>query len=276
MEIAFGITTDLTLLEQSDLNRPLLKQLAVKAPGTYHHSVLSGNLAEEAADAIGANSLLARVGSYYHDIGKMNKPEYFVENQMGAENRHEMLRPNLSALILVSHVRDGIELAKKHKVPDAIIDFIMSHHGTMKMEYFYKKAIDQAGDEPNVNEMDFRYPGPLPISKEAGIVMICEGIEAATRSIKEKTLNRISDMVDNIIKTRLDDGQLNECDLTLAEIGKIKEAILPILIGMYHVRVEYPDDTEENKSGKKAKDTEVEQPDKEENEKIKQINAQGT
>ena len=276
LEIAFGITTDLTLLEQSDLNRPLLKQLAVKAPGTYHHSVLSGNLAEEAADAIGANSLLARVGSYYHDIGKMNKPEYFVENQMGAENRHEMLRPNLSALILVSHVRDGIELAKKHKVPEAIIDFITSHHGTMKMEYFYKKAIEQAGDEPNVNEMDFRYSGPLPISKEAGIVMICEGIEAATRSIKEKTLNRISDMVDNIIKTRLDDGQLNECDLTLAEIGKIKEAILPILIGMYHVRVEYPDDTEENKSDKKAKDTEVEQPDGEENEKIKQINAQST
>ena len=276
LEIAFGITTDLTLLEQSDLNRPLLKQLAVKAPGTYHHSVLSGNLAEEAADAIGANSLLARVGSYYHDIGKMNKPEYFVENQMGAENRHEMLRPNLSALILASHVRDGIELAKKHKVPEAIIDFITSHHGTMRMEYFYKKAIDQAGDEPNVNEMDFRYPGPLPISKEAGIVMICEGIEAATRSIKEKTLNRISDMVDTVIKTRLDDGQLNECDLTLAEIGKIKSAILPILIGMYHVRVEYPDDTEEDKSDKQAEGTEEERPKGEENEEKKQTNGQRT
>ena len=170
----------------------------------------------------------------------------------------------------------GLNLRKNIKFPEAIIDFITSHHGTMKMEYFYKKAIEQAGDEPNVNEMDFRYPGPLPISKEAGIVMICEGIEAATRSIKEKTLNRISDMVDSIIKTRLDDGQLNECDLTLAEIGKIKEAILPILIGMYHVRVEYPDDTDENKSDKKAKDTEVKQPDGEENEKIKQINAQST
>lgn len=246
LEVAFGITTDLTLLEQSDLNRPLLKQLAIKAPGTYHHSGLAGNLAEEAADAIGANSLLARVGSYYHDIGKMNKPEYFVENQMGAENRHEMLRPNLSALILASHVRDGIDLAKKHKLPDVITQFISSHHGTMRMEYFYKKAVELAGDESKVNEMDFRYPGPLPVSKEAGIVMICEGIEAATRSIKEKTSNRITDMVELIIQSRLNDGQLDECELTLAEIGKIKEAILPMLIGMYHVRVEYPDDTQKD------------------------------
>lgn len=253
LEIAFGITTDLTLLEQSDTNRPLLKQLAIKASGTYTHSLASGNLAEEAADAIGANSLLARVGSYYHDIGKMNKPEYFAENQRGADNRHEMLRPNLSALILSSHVRDGIELAKKHKVPEAIIQFITSHHGTMRMEYFYKKAVDAAGDDGVVNEMDFRYPGPKPVTKESGIVMLCEGIEAATRSIKEKTVNRIRDMVDYIVKSRLNDGQLDECDLTLAEIGKMKKAILPILIGMYHVRIEYPEDEEESKEEDKSR-----------------------
>jgi len=241
IEMSFGITTDMTLLEMSDLNRPLLKQLAMKAPGTYHHSVVVGNLAEAAAEAVGANSLLARVGSYYHDIGKMKKPEYFVENQRGGENPHEQLKPQLSALIIKSHVKEGLELAREHNLPEEIADFIPMHHGTIRIDYFYKRALEEAkasGEE--IRESDFRYDGPKPHSKETGIVMLCEAIEAGTRSIQNPTPQKLHQFIDMMFDKRFKDGQLDNCNLTIRELSQVREAFVPILFGMYHLRIEYP------------------------------------
>jgi len=248
IEMSFGITTDMTLLEMSDLNRPLLKQLAMKAPGTYHHSVVVGNLAEAAAEAIGANSLLARVGAYYHDIGKMGKPEYFIENQRGGENKHEHLKPQLSALIVQSHVKEGLELARQYNLPQEIADFIPMHHGTMRMDYFYQTALKEAEESGvEVNESDFRYDGPKPNSKETGIVMLCEAIEAGTRSIQNPTPQKFHQFIDMIFDKRLKDGQLDECDLTIKELSNMRHAFVPILFGMYHLRIEYPDQQAANK-----------------------------
>ena len=252
IEMSFKITTDMTLLEMSDLNRPLLKQLAVKAPGTYHHSVVVGNLAETAAEAIGANSLLARVGAYYHDIGKMNKPEYFVENQRGGVNKHDSLKPQLSALIIQAHVKEGLELAREHDLPKEVMDFIPTHHGTMRIEYFYQKAKEQAtetGEE--VNEADFRHEGPKPHTKETGIVMLCESIEAGTRSIKNPSPQKFHQFIDMMFDKRLKDGQLDDCPLTIRELSEIREAFVPILFGMYHLRIEYPDQQKANRSEQK-------------------------
>lgn len=252
IEMSFKITTDMTLLEMSDLNRPLLKQLAMKAPGTYHHSVVVGNLAEAAAEAIGANSLLARVGAYYHDIGKMNKPEYFVENQKSSENRHDNLKPQLSALIIQAHVKEGLELAKEHNLPKEVADFIPMHHGTMKIEYFYQKALENAAETgEEVNEADFRHEGPKPNTKETGIVMLCESIEAGTRSIKNPTPQKFHQFIDMMFDKRLKDGQLDDCPLTIKELSEIREAFVPILFGMYHLRIEYPDQQKGNKSQQK-------------------------
>jgi len=252
IEMSFKITTDMTLLEMSDLNRPLLKQLAMKAPGTYHHCVVVGNLAEAAAEAVGANSLLARVGSYYHDIGKMNKPEYFVENQRGGENKHDNLKPQLSALIIQSHVKEGLELAKEYDVPREIADFIPMHHGTMRIDYFYQKALQEAEESGQVvNESDFRYEGPKPNNKETGIVMLCEAIEAGTRSIQNPTPQKFHQFIDMMFDKRLKDGQLDDCNLTIRELSEIREAFIPILFGMYHLRIEYPDQQKSNKSEQK-------------------------
>lgn len=245
VEMTFHITTDMTLLELSDLNRPLLKQLAMKAPGTYHHSVVVGNLAEAAAEAVGANSLLARVGAYYHDIGKMNKPGYFVENQRGNENKHDKLKPQLSALIVQAHVKEGVELAKEYNLPKEVADFIPMHHGTSRIDYFYKMALKNG--ESEVNEADFRYDGPRPNTKETGIVMLVEAIEAGTRSFKNPTPQKIYQFIEEMFDKRLKDGQLDNCPLTIKDLSSIKEAFVPILIGMFHLRIEYPDQQKTSK-----------------------------
>ncbi len=243
-ETTFKLTTDITLLELSDLNRPLLKRLALEAPGTYHHSIMIGTLAEEAAKAIDANSLLARVGSYYHDIGKMLKPEYFVENQMGAKNKHEKLAPSMSALILESHVKEGKELAEENGLPDCLVEFITGHHGTSIMTYFYEKAKQQKGDdEVDINE--YRYPGPRPEAKEVAIVMLADSVEAASRTLEDPAPARIRNLVRKISSAKIDSGELEGCDLTLRDLHLIEESFTRVLLGIHHRRVAYPEDEEE-------------------------------
>ncbi len=253
LEKLFDLVTDITLLELSDLNSPLLKKLSVESPGTFHHSLIMGNLAEAAAEKIDANPLLARVGCYYHDIGKMEMPEYFVENQMGAMNRHESLQPNMSALILSNHVKNGIKLAEKYNLPSAVKNFIPEHHGTSRMEYFYHKAKEMSGDkEPD--DADFRYPGPKPQSKETAIAMLADGIEAAVRSLKNPIPGKIRQMVNELVNKKFAEGELEQCDLTLKDLQVIKEAFIPILLGIHHHRIEYPKDENSGNDDKKVKD----------------------
>ncbi|MBS1515584.1 MAG: HDIG domain-containing protein [Bacteroidetes bacterium] len=235
----FKITTDLTLLELSDFNHPLLKELSSKAPGTFHHSIVMGNLSEAAAEAIGANSTLARVGCYYHDIGKTLKPQYFIENQLD-QNKHENLNPNISTKLIISHVKDGIELAKKYNMPQEIVDFIPMHHGTTLVSYFYNKAKFIAKSE-EISEYIYRYPGPKPQTKETGIVMLADAIEASTRAIEEPTPQKIESRIDDVIKARFMEGELDECELTLKDLTKIKQSFLKILIGIHHHRIQYPE-----------------------------------
>ena len=243
-EYLFDITTDVTLLELSDLNRPVLKRLALEAPGTYHHSIVVGNLAEAAAKALNANPLLARVGAYYHDIGKIEKPEYYVENQMGAKSKHEKLSPSMSALILESHVKEGAELAQKEHLPKKITDLIKEHHGTTLMTYFYKKALDQR--IPEVQESEYRYPGPKPRSKEAALLMLADAVEAASRTLEEPKPARIMSLIKKIIMDKFEQGELEECELTLKDLHIIEESFLPILIGVFHPRIDYPELVEES------------------------------
>jgi putative nucleotidyltransferase with HDIG domain len=238
-ERIFDVTTDISLLELSDLNHPLLKRLSVEAPGTFHHTIIVGNLAEAATKAIGANALLARVGCYYHDVGKVLKPEYFVENQMDAMNKHEKLSPTMSCLILNNHIKKGMELAEKHKIPKLVKQFIPEHHGTSLMSFFYNKAL-KTMDPKDVNEDDFRYPGPKPQSKETAIAMLADTVEAASRTLQKPTPQRIRGFVDSLIDKKVEEEQLNESHLTLQEIDQIKEAFIPILMGIHHVRIEYP------------------------------------
>ncbi len=239
-ERVFRITTDLRLIDLSDDNHPLLKKLSEVAPGTFHHSMSMGILAEAAAEAIQAHSLLARVGAYYHDIGKIDKPEYFVENQDSPKSKHDRLKPRMSALILINHVKEGIDLARSNKLPDKVIDFIPEHHGTSLISYFYHKAHRRRSVKEDVNENDYRYPGPKPQSKETGIVMLADGIEASVRALDDPTPSRIESQIDAIVKTRFNDGQLDECDLTLKDLTKIKEAFLRALTGIHHARIKYP------------------------------------
>ncbi len=248
----FDVTTDITLLELSDLNHPLLKKLSVVAPGTFHHSIIVGNLAEAAAKEVGANSLLARVGCYYHDIGKMARPEYFVENQSGTVSKHENLTPTMSALILVQHVKAGLELAEQYGLPRAVKQFIPEHHGTTLMEYFYQKAKETMAAK-DINEADFRYPGPKPQSKETAIAMLADTVEAAARSLTNPTPQRIRNLVENLIQKRFHEGQLDECDLTLRDLNRIKEAFIPILMGIHHIRIEYPGESKEGKGERERK-----------------------
>ncbi|MBP7462553.1 MAG: HDIG domain-containing protein [Candidatus Delongbacteria bacterium] len=238
-ESIFSITTDLTLLELSDLNHPLLQKMAVEAPGTYNHSLIVGNLAESAAKAIHANSLKARVGSYFHDIGKINKSEYFIENQSG-ENRHDRLSPTMSSLIISSHVREGIELAKKYKLPVEIQEIIQEHHGKTLIKYFYKKAVDQNIVSDGMEE-EFKYPGPRPRSKEAAIVMLADSIEAASRTLKNPTVSRLKTLINEMIKEKFITSELDECSLTFKDLSMIGEAFLIILSGRFHARIDYPD-----------------------------------
>jgi cyclic-di-AMP phosphodiesterase PgpH len=241
LESIFKCTTDIKLLELASLNHPLLRQLIMHAPGTYHHSMLVGTLAEAAAEAIGANPLLARVGSYYHDIGKMLTPEYFVENQAGRGNKHDRLSPSMSALIIMAHVKDGIKLAKEYKLPQRIIDMIPQHHGTNLITYFYNKAKEL--EDPSVQQIhegDYRYPGPKPQTREAAIVMLADKVEAASRVLTEPTPQRITGLVQRIVSNIFMDGQLDECDLTLRDLQKISDAFVRTLIAIYHHRVEYP------------------------------------
>lgn len=231
--------TNITLFEWSDLNLPLLKKLSVVAPGTYNHSIVVGNLAEAAATSIGVNSILTRVASYYHDIGKMSAPGYFIENQMGIENPHNKISPYLSGIILISHVREGIKIAKQHKIPDEIIKIIKEHHGTSLIVPFYEKA-KKDKNQQKVEKNQFRYRGPLPSSKESGIVMLADSVEAASRSIEEPSAKKLRSLIDEIIDERFRDGQLNNSSLTLVDLKKIRDSFLPILLGIHHLRVEYP------------------------------------
>ena len=246
LERGFDITTDLTLLELSDTNNKLLKDLSLRAPGSFNHSLQVANLAEAAADQIGAHSLLTRVGALYHDIGKMRKPEYFVENQRTGVNPHDRLKPRMSALIIASHVKEGLEMGKEHNLPEKVLKFIPSHHGTARIEYFYRKAVGQTENEDSpVLESEFRYPGPKPDSKETGILMLADSVEAASRSLDDPSHNRLKSLIDLIFQERIEDGQLDETDLTFRDLRVIKETFLKMLLGIYHVRVKYPDQDEE-------------------------------
>ncbi|MBS1552569.1 MAG: HDIG domain-containing protein [Bacteroidetes bacterium] len=238
-ERVFKITTDLTLLELSDFNHPLLKELSSKAPGTFHHSIIMGNLSEAAAEAIHANQILARVGCYYHDVGKLLKPQYFIENQLDQNNKHNELNPGISTKIIISHVKDGMDLAKKYKLPQKIIDFIPMHHGTTLVSYFYDKAKNLSKDE--VVDYIYRYPGPKPQTKETGIVMLADAIEASTRAIEDPSPQKLESKIREVIRSRFIEGELDECDLTLKDLTKIKESFLKILIGIHHHRIKYPD-----------------------------------
>lgn len=245
LESSFDVVTTLKLLELSNPNNPLLKKLLMEAPGTYHHSMLVANLAEMAAEEVNANPVIARVGAYFHDVGKTKRPYFFGENQFGKENPHDKITANLSTLIITSHVKDGVELAKEYNIPDVIKDIIEQHHGTTLVKYFYYKMKNSAENPEDVKEEDFRYPGPIPSSKEAGIIMLADSTEAAVRSISEPTKGKIEEMVNNIIKDKLYSGQLDNCDLTLKDLEKIRKCFLKALYGIYHQRIEYPSEKKE-------------------------------
>ncbi len=253
LESVFGVTTDISWLELADLNHPLMKRLSIEAPGTYHHSLVVANLAEAAAEAIDANAGMTRVCAYFHDIGKLTKPEYFIENMDPANNPHEDLTARMSALILIAHVKDGVDLAIKHKLNFRIIDVIEQHHGTSLAWFFYQRALSQKqevirmveqgkskeDDVPQVSEEVFRYPGPKPQFKEAAIISLADAVESASRTLDKPTASRIENMVDEIVQNRMIDGQLDECDLTIAELAKVKARFVKSLLSMMHSRVKY-------------------------------------
>ena len=242
LEYVFGVTSDIKLLELSNLNHDLLRELLYHAPGTYQHSMVVGSLAEEAAKSVNANHLLTRVGSYYHDIGKLKKPEYFIENLMGGSNKHDKLNPNMSSLILISHIKDGIELAKKYKLQPGLVDFISEHHGIALIRYFYNKAKENEYPElHSIKENHFRYPGPKPQSKETAIVMLADSVEAASRSLSDPTPSRIQGVVEEMVNEKFLDGQLDESNLTLKDLHSIIKIFVRILNGMFHSRVNYPE-----------------------------------
>jgi putative nucleotidyltransferase with HDIG domain len=241
IEKAFRITTAMTLLELADASQPLLRRLSLEAPGTYNHSLQVATLAEEAADTIGANSLLCRVGAYYHDIGKINKADYFVENQSDGTNRHINLSPSVSLLIIIGHVKDGIEMAREYNLPTSLFPFIQQHHGTTLVEFFYQRACDTtAPDQPNVDETQYRYPGPKPKTKEIAILMLSDAVESACRAMPEPTASRIETLVHEIAMRRLQDRQFDESDLTMRDLESIERSLVKTLLGIYHGRIAYP------------------------------------
>jgi len=253
VESLFRYTTDIKLLELANMDNPLIKDLILQAPGTYHHSVIVGSLVEPAAKSVSANPLLSRVSAYYHDIGKLKKPLYFIENSGGAENKHENLTPKMSSLVLLSHVKDGIELAREHRLGQRLAHIIQQHHGTSLISYFYKKAKDH--EDPEINpskEEDFRYPGPKPQTKEAGLVMLADEVEAASRALSDPTPSRIKNLVERIISSVFLDGQLEECELTLKDLHKIEESFTRVLNGFFHQRIDYPATPEADSLKKKS------------------------
>lgn len=240
LENGFDVVTNVKLLELSNPNNPLLRKLLMEAPGTYHHSMMVANLAEVATEEVGGNPIVARIGAYYHDIGKTKRPYFFAENQMGKENPHNKITPNLSTLIIISHAKDGLELAKEEGLPKVIQDIIIEHHGTTLVKYFYYNMKKNAERPEDIKEEDFKYTGPTPRSKESGIVMLADSVEAAVRSINEPTKGKIEEMVNNIIKDKLNCNQLAECDLTMKDLEVIRKCFLRVLNGIYHQRIEYP------------------------------------
>lgn len=243
IERTFGVLTDLSLLEVGDVAHPLLQELVRRAPGTYNHSINVASLAEAAAEAIGARGLLVRVGAYFHDVGKMLKPAYFVENQ-GKENRHESLVPAMSTLIIVAHVKEGVELARQYNLPQPIVDLIAEHHGTTLVEYFFRRAEERSQADPHGEEVDeqtYRYPGPKPSTRESAVLMISDAVESASRTLTEPTPARIASLVHDLAMKRLLDGQFDECGLTLEELGLIEQSLVKSLTAVYHGRVKYPD-----------------------------------
>ncbi len=245
VEIAFGYTTDITLLELANLEQPILRRLMIEAPGTYHHSMIVGSLVEAAAGEIGANSLLAKVSAYYHDIGKIKQPLYFIENQGGGKNKHDKLAPSMSSLILIAHVKTGVEMARENKLGRVIIDTIAQHHGTSLIRFFYEKAKQLKGEDA-VQIDDYRYPGPLPQTREAGLVMLADVVEAASRTLDNPTPSRIQGLVQNLINKIFFDGQLDDCELTLKDLHKIAKSFNKMLYGIHHHRIEYSDNAAAN------------------------------
>lgn len=240
-EYLFKTVTNISLLELTDFNNPLLQRLILEAPGTYHHSLIVGNLSEAACGAIGANALLARIGAYYHDIGKLHKPDYFSENQDIEASKHDNLSPSMSKLVIMNHVREGLELARKYKLNPYLIDFILQHHGTSLVYYFYRRALEGLEENQGIKEEGFRYPGPRPKTKETAVVLLADSVEAATRALKEMTPANITDAVHKIINNKFIDGQLDECDLTLKDLEKIAAIFIRILTSIYHSRITYPE-----------------------------------
>jgi hypothetical protein len=239
-ETTFGYSTDIKLLELANLDRPILRRLMIEAPGTYHHSVIVGSMVEAAATDIGANPLLAKVCGYYHDIGKIEKPLYFIENQPVSLNKHNKLAPSMSKRILVSHVKEGVRIAKENRLGQPIIDAIIQHHGTSVISFFYEKAKKLKGDQA-VSIDDFRYPGPRPQTKEAGLVMLADMLEAASRTLTNPTPSRIQGLVQRLINKAFSEGQLDQCELTLNDLHNIAKSFNKILNGIHHHRIEYPD-----------------------------------
>jgi cyclic-di-AMP phosphodiesterase PgpH len=257
IESLFGYTTDIKLLELANMDHPLLKDLILQAPGTYHHSIIVGSLVEGAAKSIAANPLLARVSAYYHDVGKLKKPLYFIENVGGGENKHDHLTPTMSSLILISHVKDGVEMARENRLGERIGHIIQQHHGTSLISYFYQKAKEKENPEMElINENDFRYPGPKPQTKEAGIVLLADSVEAASRALTDPTPSRIKSLVQRITNNIFLDGQLEECELTLKDLQKIQESFDRILTAIFHQRIDYPISTS-SESPKKRNDEDL-------------------
>ncbi|MCC6347750.1 MAG: HDIG domain-containing protein [Nitrospirales bacterium] len=241
IEYFFGIATDISLIELLDLDHPLMRSLIIAAPGTYHHSVIVGNLAESAAEAVGANPLLARVSAYYHDIGKIKMSDYFVENQRGGASKHEKLAPHMSGMILTNHVKEGVELAKQYKFPSSVTDIIQQHHGTSLIVYFFQKAIEQEGSDVIPSQASYRYPGPRPQTRVAALVMMADAVEAASHTLTDPTPARIVALVEKIINNIFLDGQIDDCELTLKDMSEIKKRFTYILTSIFHRRIEYPE-----------------------------------
>lgn len=251
LENTFGITTNISLLELSDFNHPLLKKLILEAPGTYHHSLITGNLAEAATESIGANALLARIGAYYHDIGKLANAEYFMENQKSSHSKHSSINPSISKMVIMNHIKEGIELAKKYKLKPAIVDFIAQHHGTSLVYYFYRRALEEIEEDERIQEEGFRYSGPRPNSKETAIVLLADSVEAASRVIDDPQPSKIKEVVHKVINNKFIDGQLDDCDLTLKDLEKIANVFIHMLTGIYHGRIKYPESPKKENIHKK-------------------------
>ena len=259
-EYLFKTVTNISLLELADFNHPLLQRMVLEAPGTYHHSIVVGNLSEAACRAVGANALLARIGAYYHDIGKLQKPEYFSENQSLEQSKHDTLAPTMSKMVIMNHVKEGVELAKKHKLNPILVDFMLEHHGTSLVYYFYRRALENQEKNQEIKEEGFRYPGPKPKTKETAVVLLADSVEAATHALKDPSPANIEEVVHKIINNKFIDGQLDECNLTLNDLEKISQTFLRILTGIYHSRITYPEKLESGNNNHKKSSKEDSHP----------------